>query len=211
MASGPEGYDTGGIDRPSRSPMIVPVEFSGQERLDLVVFMQTLTGVAEGEPAPKLPVCHPRAEPHDASLGTARRALGASKMSFEENLPHNPFAEVGQTGHGAGRLCRGLMERGSAPRNAPEPSDVSAVAHLRKVDSNGSDQTKGSLRWWLANRPTCYHHRSQGPGSAAPAAGANPGCAGWIDPASRRARVAEPASFRRADHPATQAIGSVLL
>jgi hypothetical protein len=63
MASGPESYDTGGIDRPSRSPMIVPVEFSGQERLDLVVFMQTLTGVAEGEPAPKLPVCHPARSP----------------------------------------------------------------------------------------------------------------------------------------------------
>jgi hypothetical protein len=35
--------------------MIVPVALSEQERLDLVVFMQTLTGVAQGEPAPKLP------------------------------------------------------------------------------------------------------------------------------------------------------------
>jgi hypothetical protein len=43
--------------------MIVPVALSEQERLDLVVFMQTLTGVAEGEPAPKLPVCHPARSP----------------------------------------------------------------------------------------------------------------------------------------------------
>ena len=55
MAAGPESYDTCGVDRPSRSPMIVPVALSEQKRLDLVVFMQTLTGVAEGEPAPKLP------------------------------------------------------------------------------------------------------------------------------------------------------------
>jgi len=47
-------YEQGGIDRPSRSPLLVPIELSEQERLDLVAFMETLTGM-DGEPAPKLP------------------------------------------------------------------------------------------------------------------------------------------------------------
>jgi cytochrome c peroxidase len=37
-------YVKGGIDRPSRSPMINPFELTEQERDDLVAFMQTLTG-----------------------------------------------------------------------------------------------------------------------------------------------------------------------
>jgi cytochrome c peroxidase len=41
-------YEKGGIDRPSRSPMLVPIQLTDQERLDLVAFMQTLTGDAEG-------------------------------------------------------------------------------------------------------------------------------------------------------------------
>jgi cytochrome c peroxidase len=41
-------YERGGIDRPSRSPMLVPIQLTDQERLDLVAFMQTLTGDAEG-------------------------------------------------------------------------------------------------------------------------------------------------------------------
>jgi cytochrome c peroxidase len=48
-------YEKEPIDRPSRSPLFVPVELSEQERLDLVAFMHALTGVPEGEPAPKLP------------------------------------------------------------------------------------------------------------------------------------------------------------
>jgi cytochrome c peroxidase len=48
-------YEKEPIDRPSRSPLFVPVKLTEQERLDLVAFMQTLTGVPEGEPAPKLP------------------------------------------------------------------------------------------------------------------------------------------------------------
>jgi cytochrome c peroxidase len=37
-------YERGGIDRPSRSPMLVPVQLTETERLDLVAFMETLTG-----------------------------------------------------------------------------------------------------------------------------------------------------------------------
>jgi cytochrome c peroxidase len=48
-------YESGGIDRPSRSPEIFALALSEAERLDLVAFMQTLTGVPEGESAPKLP------------------------------------------------------------------------------------------------------------------------------------------------------------
>jgi cytochrome c peroxidase len=48
-------YEKGGIERPSRSAEIFPLQLSEQDRLDLVAFMQTLTGVVEGESAPKLP------------------------------------------------------------------------------------------------------------------------------------------------------------
>lgn len=37
-------YVKGGIDRPSRSPMMHPLELTEQERGDLVAFMETLTG-----------------------------------------------------------------------------------------------------------------------------------------------------------------------
>jgi cytochrome c peroxidase len=37
-------YERGGIDRPSRSPLMVPMQLSDPERLDLVAFMETLTG-----------------------------------------------------------------------------------------------------------------------------------------------------------------------
>jgi cytochrome c peroxidase len=37
-------YEKGGIDRPSRSPTMVPIRLMDQERLDLVAFMETLTG-----------------------------------------------------------------------------------------------------------------------------------------------------------------------
>ena len=44
-------YEKGGIDRPSRSPLMMPIRLSEQDRLDLVAFMQTLSGV-EGENQP---------------------------------------------------------------------------------------------------------------------------------------------------------------
>ena len=37
-------YEKGGIERPSRSPMMHPIQLTDQERLDLVAFMETLTG-----------------------------------------------------------------------------------------------------------------------------------------------------------------------
>jgi cytochrome c peroxidase len=41
-------YEKGGIDRPSRSPLMVPIQLTERERLDLVAFMETLTGDADG-------------------------------------------------------------------------------------------------------------------------------------------------------------------
>jgi cytochrome c peroxidase len=40
-------YEKGGIDRPSRSPLLLPIRLTDQERLDLVAFMEQLTGAAE--------------------------------------------------------------------------------------------------------------------------------------------------------------------
>jgi cytochrome c peroxidase len=48
-------YEKGGIDRPSRSPMMMPIQLTEQERRDLIAFMETLTGAPEGDVAPKLP------------------------------------------------------------------------------------------------------------------------------------------------------------
>jgi cytochrome c peroxidase len=49
-------YEKGGIDRPSRSPLMLPLQLTEQERLDLVAFMESLTGTAEvtgtTQPAP---------------------------------------------------------------------------------------------------------------------------------------------------------------
>ena len=36
-------YEKGGIDRPSRSAMLLPIQLTDQDRLDLVAFMETLT------------------------------------------------------------------------------------------------------------------------------------------------------------------------
>jgi cytochrome c peroxidase len=49
-------YEKGGIDRPSRSPLIKPIALSDQERRDLIAFMETLTGLPEAQAPPKLPV-----------------------------------------------------------------------------------------------------------------------------------------------------------
>jgi cytochrome c peroxidase len=35
-------YEKGGIDRPSRSPLMQPISLNDQERRDLVAFMETL-------------------------------------------------------------------------------------------------------------------------------------------------------------------------
>jgi cytochrome c peroxidase len=48
-------YQKGGIDRPSRSAAMMPLELTEKERQDIIAFMQTLTGAPEGEPPPKLP------------------------------------------------------------------------------------------------------------------------------------------------------------
>lgn len=48
-------YEKGGINRPSRSPLMKPIELTEQERLDLIAFMETLTGMLEAEAPPKLP------------------------------------------------------------------------------------------------------------------------------------------------------------
>jgi cytochrome c peroxidase len=48
-------YEKGGIDRPSRSPLIKPLVLADQERADLVAFMETLTGEGEAVAAPKMP------------------------------------------------------------------------------------------------------------------------------------------------------------
>ncbi len=37
-------YENGGIDRPSRSPLMQPIKLTNQERQDLIAFMETLTG-----------------------------------------------------------------------------------------------------------------------------------------------------------------------
>jgi cytochrome c peroxidase len=42
-------YEKGGIGRPSRSPLMLPVQLSDQERRDLVEFMETLTGAPDGK------------------------------------------------------------------------------------------------------------------------------------------------------------------
>lgn len=51
-------YEKGGIDRPSRSPLMQPITLTEQQRLDLVAFMQTLSGSPEGDTPPVLPGTH---------------------------------------------------------------------------------------------------------------------------------------------------------
>jgi cytochrome c peroxidase len=43
-------YEKGGIDRPSRSPLMLPIQLTDEERLDLVAFMESLTGDAQHSP-----------------------------------------------------------------------------------------------------------------------------------------------------------------
>lgn len=44
-------YEKGGIDRPSRSPLMAHIDLTDGERLDLVAFMATLTGAANSPPS----------------------------------------------------------------------------------------------------------------------------------------------------------------
>ncbi|MFZ0730347.1 MAG: cytochrome c peroxidase, partial [Methylovirgula sp.] len=48
-------YNKGGIDRPSRSELIKPLDLSVQEKADLLAFLQTLTGKPQHEDAPTPP------------------------------------------------------------------------------------------------------------------------------------------------------------
>ena len=50
-----ELYDRGGIERPSRSPLIRPLGLTADEKTDLVAFLRTLTGTPEPVEAPVLP------------------------------------------------------------------------------------------------------------------------------------------------------------
>jgi cytochrome c peroxidase len=48
-------YEKGGVDRPSRSPLMMPLQLTEQERRDLIAFLETLTGAPEGDKSPVLP------------------------------------------------------------------------------------------------------------------------------------------------------------
>ena len=41
-------YEKGGIDRPSRSPLMQPIQLTDQERQDIIAFMETLSGSGSG-------------------------------------------------------------------------------------------------------------------------------------------------------------------
>jgi cytochrome c peroxidase len=42
-------YEKGGIERASRSPMMMPIELSDQERGDLIAFLESLTGAEDAQ------------------------------------------------------------------------------------------------------------------------------------------------------------------
>lgn len=48
-------YEKGGIDRPSRSAAMMPIDLTAQERADLIAFMETMNGEPVGAAAPTLP------------------------------------------------------------------------------------------------------------------------------------------------------------
>jgi cytochrome c peroxidase len=50
-----EHYNTGGVERPSRSDIIKPLGLTAQEKTDLVAFMQTLTSDVDPTTVPVLP------------------------------------------------------------------------------------------------------------------------------------------------------------
>jgi cytochrome c peroxidase len=50
-----DAYDTGGIDRPSRSELIRPLGLTAEEKQDLIAFMKTLNGDTRSFEVPVLP------------------------------------------------------------------------------------------------------------------------------------------------------------
>ena len=48
-------YDRGGIERPSRSDLISPLNLSKAEKADLIAFLHTLNGAPEPVLLPTLP------------------------------------------------------------------------------------------------------------------------------------------------------------
>jgi cytochrome c peroxidase len=48
-------YDSGGIERPSRSDLMHPLGLTAQEKADLVAFLKTLTSNLTPTAAPVLP------------------------------------------------------------------------------------------------------------------------------------------------------------
>ena len=48
-------YNRGGIDRPSRSDRIFPLNLTEREKADLIAFLHTLTGTPEPVSVPILP------------------------------------------------------------------------------------------------------------------------------------------------------------
>ena len=48
-------YDSGGVDRPSRSDLMRPLGLTAQEKSDLVAFLKTLTSNLTPTAAPVLP------------------------------------------------------------------------------------------------------------------------------------------------------------
>jgi cytochrome c peroxidase len=48
-------YDVGGVDRPSRSPLIAPLKLTQDEKADLMAFLTTLTSPPQPVPLPMLP------------------------------------------------------------------------------------------------------------------------------------------------------------
>src|SRR6185312_13125648 len=48
-------YNRGGIDRPSRSELIKPLNLSQVEKADLIAFLRTLTSDTDSNPWPVLP------------------------------------------------------------------------------------------------------------------------------------------------------------
>jgi cytochrome c peroxidase len=55
LAAVVDAYDTGGIDRPSRSELIHPLGLTGAEKQDLIAFLNTLTGTPVPFEVPVLP------------------------------------------------------------------------------------------------------------------------------------------------------------
>ncbi len=50
-----ELYNKGGVDRPSRSPLIKPLALTADEKADLIAFLQTLSGASRSAEVPTLP------------------------------------------------------------------------------------------------------------------------------------------------------------